>query len=89
MTTTFDDLLHTYRDLSDSERMKGSYLEQLVEQYLRNDGVQAPQYKDVWLWRDWPERPANFTNKDNGIERCANTPAGTATPPSPCSPTPS
>ncbi|WP_397334644.1 DEAD/DEAH box helicase [Paenarthrobacter nitroguajacolicus] len=51
--------------------MKGSYLEQLVEQYLRNDGVHAPQYTDVWLWRDWPERPANFTNKDNGIDLVA------------------
>ena len=71
VTTTFDELLGTYRDLSDSERMKGSYLEQLVEQYLENDGVHAPQYTDVWLWRDWPDRPENFTNKDNGIDLVA------------------
>lgn len=71
MTTTFDELLGTYRDLSDSERMKGSYLEQLVAQYLENDGVHAPQYTDVWLWRDWPDRPGNFTNKDNGIDLVA------------------
>ncbi|WP_237759938.1 DEAD/DEAH box helicase [Arthrobacter alpinus] len=71
MTTTFDELLGTYRDLSDSERMKGSYLEQLVEQYLENDGVHAPQYTDVWLWKDWPNRPENFTNKDNGIDLVA------------------
>ncbi|SFT44778.1 type ISP restriction/modification enzyme [Arthrobacter sp. ov118] len=51
--------------------MKGSYLEQLVEQYLENDGVHAPQYTDVWLWRDWPDRPENFTNKDNGIDLVA------------------
>ena len=71
MTTTFDQLLDSYRDLSDSERMKGSYLEQLVEQYLENDGVHAPQYTDVWLWKDWPNRPENFTNKDNGIDLVA------------------
>ncbi|MET3351380.1 UNVERIFIED_ORG: putative helicase [Arthrobacter sp. UYEF1] len=71
MTTTFDALLSSYRDLADSERMKGSYLEQLVEQYLENDGVHAPQYTDVWLWRDWPDRPENFTNKDNGIDLVA------------------
>jgi len=71
VTTTFDELLGTYRDLSDSERMKGSYLEQLVEQYLENDGVHAPQYTDVWLWQDWPNRPENFTNKDNGIDLVA------------------
>jgi len=71
VTTTFDELLGTYRDLSDSERMKGSYLEQLVEQYLENDGVHAPQYTDVWLWKDWPNRPENFSNKDNGIDLVA------------------
>lgn len=69
--TTFDDLLASYRNLSDSERMKGSYLEQLVKQYLENDGVHAPQYTAVWLWKDWPNRPANFTNKDNGIDLVA------------------
>ncbi|MEV8183416.1 type ISP restriction/modification enzyme [Specibacter sp. NPDC078692] len=71
MTTSFDELLDTYRDLSDSERMKGSYLEQLVGQFLENDGVHAPQYTDVWLWKDWPDRPENFTNKDNGIDLVA------------------
>lgn len=54
--TTFDSLLDSYRQLADSERMKGNYFEQLVEQYLENDGVQSPQYKDVYLWRDWPGR---------------------------------
>ena len=71
VTTSFDELLDTYRDLSDSERMKGSYLEQLVGQFLENDGVHAPQYTDVWLWKDWPDRPENFTNKDNGIDLVA------------------
>lgn len=71
VTTTFDQLLDSYRDLSDFERMKGSHLEQLVEQYLENDGVYAPQYTDVWLWKDWPNRPENFTNKDNGIDLVA------------------
>lgn len=71
VTTTFDELLGTYRELSDSERMKGSYLEQLVGQFLENDGVHAPQYTEVWLWKDWPNRPENFTNKDNGIDLVA------------------
>ena len=56
LTTAFDTLLDSYRELADSERMKGSYFEQLIEQYLENDGVQSPQYRDVWLWRDWPGR---------------------------------
>lgn len=36
--------------------MKGSYFEQLIKQYLEHDGVQAPQYTKVWLWRDRPGR---------------------------------
>ncbi|MBO1269181.1 type ISP restriction/modification enzyme [Arthrobacter cavernae] len=48
--------------------MKGSYFEQLIEQYLENDGVQAPQYTDVWLWRDWPGRDGK---PDTGIDLVA------------------
>lgn len=68
MTTTFDVLLDSYRDLADSERMKGNYFEQLVGRYLEKDGVQAPQYRNVWLWRDWPDRAGG---KDNGIDLVA------------------
>lgn len=48
--------------------MKGSYFEQLVARYLENDGVQALQYTNVWLWKDWPERDGK---KDNGIDLVA------------------
>ncbi|KUM37465.1 DEAD/DEAH box helicase [Arthrobacter sp. EPSL27] len=68
MATTFDVLLDSYRDLADSERMKGNYFEQLVGRYLEKDGVQAPQYRNVWLWRDWPARDGK---KDNGIDLVA------------------
>ncbi|WP_258229004.1 DEAD/DEAH box helicase [Arthrobacter sp. HMWF013] len=68
MATTFDVLLDSYRDLADSERMKGNYFEQLVGRYLEKDGVQAPQYRNVWLWRDWPDRDGK---KDNGIDLVA------------------
>lgn len=68
MATTFDVLLDSYRDLADSERMKGNYFEQLVGRYLERDGVQAPQYRNVWLWRDWPNRDGK---KDNGIDLVA------------------
>jgi predicted helicase len=68
VSTTFDQLLDSYRDLADSERMKGSYFEQLIEQYLEHDGVQAPQYTNVWLWRDWPGRNGK---PDTGIDLVA------------------
>src|SRR5687768_14021050 len=68
LVTTFDSLLDSYRALADSERMKGSYFEQLIEQYLEHDGVQAPQYTNVWLWRDWPGRNGK---PDTGIDLVA------------------
>ncbi|MDO5878307.1 DEAD/DEAH box helicase family protein (plasmid) [Paenarthrobacter sp. SD-1] len=66
--TAFDDLLDQYRAMSDSERMKGNYFEQIVKQFLINDGVHAPQYKDVWLWEEWPGRDGQ---PDLGIDLVA------------------
>lgn len=48
--------------------MKGNYFEHLVAQYLQNDGVHALQYRNVWLWKDWPDRAGR---KDNGIDLVA------------------
>ncbi|TFC06547.1 type ISP restriction/modification enzyme [Cryobacterium sp. MDB2-33-2] len=67
-TLSFDDLLSSYRTLSDSERVKGSYFEQMTRQYLENDGVQASQYEQVWLWKDWPGRNGK---PDTGIDLVA------------------
>lgn len=66
---TFDALLDSYRALSDSERMKGNYFEQLLVHFLTKDGVQAPQYANVWLWRDWPSRSGPDTGIDLVAER--------------------
>lgn len=64
----FDVLLDSYRDLADSERMKGNYFEQLAANFLATDGVHALQYRNVWLWKDWPDRDGR---KDNGIDLVA------------------
>ncbi|WP_370279112.1 DEAD/DEAH box helicase [Pseudarthrobacter sp. NamB4] len=40
----------------------------MIEQYLEHDGVQAPQYTNVWLWRDWPGRNGK---PDTGIDLVA------------------
>ena len=46
LATTFDVLLDSYRDLADSERMKGNYFEQLVGRYSgegRSSGPAVPE----------------------------------------------
>ena len=50
----FDDLLDSFRQLSDSERLKGNYFEQLIRAYLLNDAQMSRQFGRVYLWRDWP-----------------------------------
>ena len=50
----FDDLLDSFRQLSDSERLKGNYFEQLIRAYLLNDAQISRQFGRVYLWRDWP-----------------------------------
>ncbi|MGP5652612.1 DEAD/DEAH box helicase [Glutamicibacter arilaitensis] len=68
MSTPFDRLLDSYRALSDSKRMQGNYLEALTKNFLLNDGVHSLQYKNVWLWNEWPERDGRG---DNGIDLVA------------------
>lgn len=68
VSTPFDCLLDSYRALSDSKRMQGNYLEALTKNFLLNDGVHSLQYKNVWLWNEWPDRDGRT---DNGIDLVA------------------
>lgn len=68
MSTPFDSLLDSYRALSDSKRMQGNYLEALTKNFLLTDGVHSLQYKNVWLWNEWPDRDGRG---DNGIDLVA------------------
>jgi len=36
--------------------------------FTEDHGVHAAQYRNVWLWRDWPGRAGK---KDNGIDLVA------------------
>ena len=61
----FDDLVEQYRQLSDSQRMKGNLFEQLVRQYLLHDAQMRLEFEDVYLWKDWP---GNKGLPDTGID---------------------
>lgn len=63
-----DSLLDEYRRMSDSERNKGNFFEQLIRAYLQNDAQMSQQFARVYLWRDWP---GGATKKDNGIDLVA------------------
>lgn len=68
-------LLASFRNAAMSEREKGTYFEELILAYLRNEATYRDLYDQVWTWADWA--PQNgFTAKDDGIDLVARV-AGT------------
>ena len=48
--------------------MKGTTSNSRCAVFREGFCAQAPQYRNVWLWRDWPDRAGK---KDNGIDLVA------------------
>ncbi|MBS0225734.1 MAG: DEAD/DEAH box helicase [Proteobacteria bacterium] len=73
--TPLSKLLETYRTAAVTEREKGTYFEELILAYLRNEATYKDLYSKVWTWAEWA--PNNgFTAKDDGIDLVAEV-AGT------------
>lgn len=57
-------LLDTYRTASVTEREKGTYFEELICAYLRNEATYRDLYDKVWMYGDWAKEQgtsvANF-----------------------------
>lgn len=64
------DLLTTYRNASVSEREKGTYLEELICTYLRNEATYRDLYSKVWTYTDWA-REQGLDGRDTGIDLVA------------------
>ena len=59
-----DSLLNEYRARATSEREKGTLFEELTRQFLLHDARFAHQFKEVYLWGEWPERRTGDTGID-------------------------
>lgn len=66
------DLLTTYRNASVSEREKGTYFEELICTYLRNEATYRDLYCKVWNYTDWA-REQGLDGRDTGIDLVAQT----------------
>lgn len=75
MPTPFQAVLHKFRKQSFSERDKGARFERLMQAYLLTDPKYAPQFKNVWLWNEFPAKK-DFGGKDTGIDLVALTHSG-------------
>ena len=69
---SFKRILEKYRKISFSERDKGDRFERLMQAYLRTDPKYAPQFKNVWLWSEFPSR-SDLGGSDTGIDLVALT----------------
>ena len=62
--SALDALLDEYRARATSEREKGTLFEELTRQFLLHDARFAHQFKEIYLWSEWPERRTGDTGID-------------------------
>jgi predicted helicase len=72
--TALEEILGSYRKTALSEREKGTYFEELVLCYLRNEAAYKDLYSDVWTYADWAEL-SSLDKRDTGIDLVAKTAA--------------
>ncbi|OOG60064.1 type ISP restriction/modification enzyme [Rhodanobacter sp. C03] len=70
--SALQDLLNTYRDAAVSEREKGTYFEELICVYLRNEATYRDLYSDVWTYSAWAKLQG-LDKRDTGIDLVAKT----------------
>lgn len=70
--TALSSLLDHYRNSSMSEREKGTYFEELMLCYLRNEATYRDLYSDVWTYGEWAAQQG-LDKRDAGIDLVART----------------
>lgn len=75
MTTALTRLLDTYRQAAVTEREKGTYFEELIVCYLRNEASYRDLYSQIWPFAEWA-KAQGLDARDTGIDLVAQT-AGT------------
>lgn len=69
---TLHSLLDDFRRASMSEREKGTYFEELIICYLRNEATYRDLYDQVWTYADWAQEQG-IDRRDTGIDLVAKT----------------
>lgn len=70
--TALQQLLETYRSTARTEREKGTYFEELIQCYLRNEPKYSNLYESVWTYAAWA-RDQGKDARDTGIDLVAKT----------------
>jgi len=67
-------LLDTFRHAAVTEREKGTYFEELIVAYLRNEATYKDYYSQVWTFSEWA-KSQGLDGRDTGIDLVAETAA--------------
>ncbi|MEI6608277.1 MAG: restriction endonuclease, partial [Deltaproteobacteria bacterium] len=70
--TILNNLLNSFRNAAVTEREKGTYFEELICTYLRNEAIYRDLYSDVWTYADWATAQG-LDKRDTGIDLVAKT----------------
>jgi len=70
--TILNNLLDSFRNAAATEREKGTYFEELICTYLRNEAIYRDLYSDVWTYADWAIQQG-LDKRDTGIDLVAKT----------------
>jgi len=70
--TPLKTLLDSFRNSAATEREKGTYFEELIFAYLRNEAIYRDLYGDVWTYADWATHQG-LDKRDTGIDLVAQT----------------
>lgn len=65
-------LLNSFRQAAVTEREKGTYFEELILTYLRNEATYKDLYSDVWTYSEWAALQG-IDQRDTGIDLVAKT----------------
>ena len=65
--TLLQTLLNTYRQASHTEREKGTYFEEVMCTYLRNEASYKDLYSHVWTYANWA-REQGTDARNTGID---------------------
>lgn len=75
--SALQNLLASFRNAAVTEREKGTYFEELIVCYLKNEATYRDLYSDVWPFGEWAEQYGNgWSKKDTGIDLVAKTTNG-------------
>lgn len=70
--TALENLLDTFRHTAVTEREKGTYFEELIVCFLRNEADYRDRYSDVWTYAEWANLHG-LDKRDAGIDLVAKT----------------